>query len=151
MKRAAASSRNSVVGLPGGVLCTCWLLAQVSPPGHWEGHSWFWIQGPLLQLAPRRLHQQCLECSAMPCLWTQTVGVCSSLCFCSRSISHFPLCSLSVADQVLSMAMWTPPRSQAKYPISFCWVRLSTGIGFLKGKVYFPYHCQSQSFPLVVF
>lgn len=39
---------------------------------------------------------------------------------------------------------WTLTRSHAKNSILVCWVRTSTEIGFLKGKVDFPYHWQSR-------
>ena len=76
-----------------------WLLQDTE----WDTHD-FRFKVCSLQLTP----SIALRRSAVPCLWTQSVGVYSSLCFRSRSISHSPLCSLSVADQVLNGGQAVP-------------------------------------------
>lgn len=126
-------------------VCLVTSSSDVAPPGHWVGHPWFQIQGLLFATYSQKA-APALPWGAQLCLVCELrVSVCIAL---SAFILEVFLTPLVQPVSGWSGAEWGSsgplPRSQAKNFMSFCWMRLSTGIGFLKGKVYFSYHCQSQ-------
>lgn len=109
MKRAAAFPRNFFIDFPGGVCVLGNFQLRCGSSRTLSGTPMISdSRSAVCNLLPEGCASIALRRSAVPCLWTQSVGVCSSLCIHSRSISHSPLCSLSVADQVLNGGQAVP-------------------------------------------
>lgn len=100
------------------------------------------ISDPRLALAALSQKTASMECFEKLSCALSVSSVCEVCVALFASIPEVFLTPLCVVCQWL-IRCWMGSggpltRSYAKNSISFCWVRLSTRIGFLKGKVYFP-------------